>query len=157
MEAITNTTLCRLNMNMTDKAHRPMILPATYCHRAIGFGQNARLHPLIPVAPENAHRKQRSQKHRSYSNNVKSQFRHYPDNSFGIERLPVHHVIALITAANKKYKDGADNEHNDEALLPYFIRKRIFGNSDDGGKCFRHFQVNLSQALRTHLPAYRYP
>ncbi len=80
-----------------------------------------------------------------------------PDNGSGIKQLSVHHVIALITTTNKKYEDGADNEHDDEAFLPHFIGKRIFRNPDNGGKRSLRFHVNLSQALQTHLPVYHRP
>jgi hypothetical protein len=51
----------------------------------------------------------------------------------------------MVTTANRKYKQGADNEHNDKASLPNFIRQRIFRDSDYGGKRLRHFHFNLSQ------------
>jgi hypothetical protein len=60
----------------------------------------------------------------------------------------------LITTTKEKDEDAADSEHDDEAFLPDFIGNGIFHNPENGGTSFRHFHVNLSQTLQTHLQVY---
>jgi len=92
MDAIMNTRLCRMNMKMSDKVHKPRILPAhtaTWLRVWTGYT----LHSFLPVAAQCSHRKQSRKQHCSDSNNVENNFGQYPDNGVGIKRLPVHHEI----------------------------------------------------------------
>ena len=121
------------------------------------FRQNARLRPVVPVAPEYAHGKQRRDDHHARADDVEGHLGHGPDNDPGIDMLPVHHVISVVAAADKKHAQGADGEHDDETLLPYFVEKGVSGNPGNGRERFRHFHINLSPVVQTRLPAYRRP